>query len=222
MPGRDDDDEFEKFKRIKEKTSEAARRFRDRRKEIKAAAVKTLTWLKGNKEFYKADGSLESGPWWDGLAHTDNAVLIDLRDFFFRCHLFDNGLRRMLSILIDNNSIILDGNIKKEIKFAVSYATMGLHHELMGYISAKKSNISIKLSDLAKRYDAKNTAYLRDRRIVPMSQLGMWTCQADESGYAISLGIPAEEFHNYAFQPVKAAFHASVGTFKAGDIRLPE
>ncbi|ANP89279.1 hypothetical protein [Rhizobium leguminosarum] len=215
------DDENEQFEKIKEKTSEAARRLADRRKDVQSASRTTLTWLKTNKEFYQADGSLSTEPWWEKVSDTEDPILTDLRDFFFRCHLFDNGIRHMVNLLKSKDVLRVDGGIKREIKFAVDYRTMGLHHELMGYVASNKGT-SIKLTDLVKRYDVSNKAYLRDRRVIPMSQLGMWKCRATEAGYQISIGILAEEFHRNAFHPIKAAFDPSSGTFDPDSVVSPK
>ncbi|MDP9809888.1 hypothetical protein J2W42_002747 [Rhizobium tibeticum] len=221
MPRNGDHDDFEQFERIKQKTGEASRRIKDHLAEVQSASRETLVWLKENKHFYDSDGSMVGEPWWEKVSDTDSPILKDLRDFFFRCHLFDNGIRHMIGLLKAKGVVKVDGNFQKELKFAVDYRSMGLHHELMGYVAAQKSNTTIKLADLVKRFDAKNTAYLRDRRVVPMSQLGMWTCRADETGYEISLGIPAREFHINAFQPIKDAFDPSAGTFDPKKVHPP-
>jgi hypothetical protein len=119
----------------------------------------------------------------------------------------------MIELLSDDEVITYDGNKQEGINFAVSYEVMGLHHELMGYIASKKANTALHLADVAQRFDFANPVRLRDRRLVPMAQLGMWRCQADRTGHSISLGLLALMFHQNAFVPIKKRFDPKLGEF---------
>ncbi len=209
------------FEEIEQGTRIARNYYKKFKNKVIEAAKKTGLWLKNNEEFYGPDNSREDGNWWGGLTPSSDPVLIDLRDFVFRCHLFDNGIRRMMAELKKLDALPFKGTLADELSFAVSYPVMGLHHELMGYV-ASGSDRSIKLSDLADRFDLTNAVHLRDRRLVSMSQLGMWKCNATELGYQITLGLPAEEFHRRAFQPIKAAFQPATGGFAASDVHFPD
>lgn len=205
---------------IAEKIEAARVYYKENQIKIVEAARRTGRWLKQNKEFYNSDNIPDDGPWWHGLSDSQNSIIIDLRDFVFRCHLFDNGIRRMSWEMKELNVQKFKGKISREIKFAVSYPAMGLHHELMGYMESSHNTLG--LSDLSKRFDLSNHVHLRNRRMVPMSELGMWTCETTPAGYVISLGVPAVEFHRHAFQPLKAAFQARHGRFDPDQVKFPE
>lgn len=194
--------------------------YQSKRKYINIAARNTGHWLKSNNEFYSSDNIPDSGKWWKDLYPTENSILLDLREYVFRCHLFDNGLRRMIWELKEVDSLLFRGKLRREINFAVSHSAMGIHHELMGYIESGR-NFTLGLSDLTRRFDLANHVHLRNRRLVPMAELGIWECHSTLSGYAIALGVPAIEFHRHAFQPLKAAFRPEQGRFEPAAVRFP-
>lgn len=209
MPENGDGD---KFKRIIEKINAASANFFDRRRDVEEASHDTFKWLRENKRFYSADGAENNGNWWLSLPSTDNDILIDLREFVFRCHLFDNGIRNMIDNLVRKDIIQYDDEMNDAIEFAVGYESMAIHHEMMGYVASGSTKV-LTLADVARRFNFASPVRLRDRRLAPMAKLGMWRCAADETSYSVSLGLPAQMFHLNAFAPIKKAFVPSAGSF---------
>ena len=174
----------------------------DARTAADAQAVETLNWMRRNNRSFSPDGTERREPWWPHPPETDNVALKVRRGRNLFDRAYEHGILHFMFGLEEKGIVPELGD--KEVDLLVTAMTPVVINELAGF-PLSGNNSYIPLDQLRALFgNGKNTkpAYIRDRRLAPLADLGILEGEQLKNRYEIKIGYLGLVFYRDVYVPI--------------------